>query len=228
MSRHYDDKARQTLGAINKLIKDGINKFSVMIRHSERLYSQDPDLEPFMGLTIPGKTLAYDFGAALPKHLKPKLYTSFIGRCIETAYLIDKGNTSRHLHQLAHTQIQKKLSPFYINDIEKIIALVEKHGNPQFLRDWFDNKVNETIIDNPGLTSDRLCKVMTDHLESQKTDQIILCVSHDWNIYTIKEFKLGLAHETVGNVAYLEGIIFFERNQQHYVMGVESDPVLLS
>ncbi len=225
MTRKYENKAKQTLEVINRLNEDGIKKISVLLRHSERFYSQDSNLEPFMGLTLPGKTLAFNFGAALPNHLKPKLYTSFIGRCIETAYLIDKGNTNQHHHQLSHTQIQKKLSPFYINNIEKVIAHVEKHGNPQFLRDWFDKRIDETIIDNPVLTADRLCELMIKHLDTQKTDQITLCVSHDWKIYAIKEFKLGLAHETCGDVGYLEGIKIKKKNGQYYLMGIESEPM---
>jgi len=58
--------------------------------------------EPFMGLTDVGKSFALELGKSLPAKLMPRLFSSTFGRCIETAYLIDKGYTHKHKTHLPH------------------------------------------------------------------------------------------------------------------------------
>jgi broad specificity phosphatase PhoE len=217
----------QTIDTINDLVNNGIKKISVIIRHSERLFSEDARLEPFMVLTDKGKNYAADFGASIRPDLLPKLFSSFLGRCIETAYLIDKSYTQKNKKDLDHTCIDKMLSPFYVKDIEKTVPLIQKQGNTVFIRNWLDGNVNESIMENPQRTADILCEFMIEKLKQLKENQIAVCVSHDWNIFPIKEFKLGLKHEISGDVGYLEGLVFFENKNQYYLTNFQTKPVLL-
>jgi hypothetical protein len=52
-------------------------------------------------------------------------------------------------------------------------------------------------------------------------------ITHDWNLYPLKEFKLGLRHEECGDVGYLEGIVCFEKNGCFYMTHHQAKPVQL-
>ncbi len=228
MTRIYENKAAQTLSAIHRLRKDGITKISVLMRHSERSFTDNPDLEPFMALTDNGRQMAFNFGQELPISFTPVLFASYIGRCIETAYLIDKGFTREHGPSLSHTKTHENFAPFYIKDIEKVISLLEKTGNDLFLKKWFDKKFDKSVIEDPVKTADQICRIMITQLDRLQGNQLALCVSHDWNIFPIKEFKLNQPLETSGDVGYLESVLFFKNNSQYHAMGTDMQPVRLA
>lgn len=227
MAQKYVIRAKQTIDTINQLLDSGIKKISVLMRHSERFFSDDGRMEPFMGLTDDGKQFAVDFGATIKSNPLPKLCSSFMGRCIETAFLIDKGFTQKNHLPLDHNSLENTLSPFYIKDMETALRRVEKEGSHTFLRNWFDNRIDESIMEHPEKTSDCLTRFMIDKINSLQDNQIALCISHDWNIFPLKEFKLGLQHETQGDVGYLEGVLFFEKENHYYITNHQADPILL-
>lgn len=226
MKRKYKVNAKETINTINSLLNDGITKLSVLIRHSDRHFSKIPDLEPFMCLTTKGKKLAFDFGAALDNKLIPRLYSSTFGRCVETAYLIDKGFTKKNKINLAHNYTDKKLAPFYIKDINKAVAKVRELGNHVFLRNWFDRTLNNGVMQNPQKTADILCKFMIKKIDKLKKNEIAICVSHDWNIYPLKEFKMNPLHKIIKEVGYLDGVIFFEKKSKYYITSHKTKPIL--
>lgn len=227
MQRKHDVRAQQTLEVLNSLIRNKINKCSLLIRHSERYFCEDARMEPFMGLTENGKTYSEDFGKKLNSGLSVELHSSFFGRCIETAYLIDKGFSQTHRISLPHNRTHDTLAPFYIKDIEKAINMVDAQGSELFLRNWFDYKIDESIMLNPETAADRLCNFMYERLDSLPDKSVAICVSHDWNIFPIKEFKMEIPHETSGDIGYLDGLLFFESNGKFQVVNFQSDPISL-
>jgi len=68
---------------------------------------------------------------------------------------------------------------------------------------------------------------MIEQIKNLKENQIALCISHDWSIFPIKEFKMNLKHETSGDIGYLDGLIFFEKESKYYITNYQSDPILL-
>ncbi|MCP4723344.1 MAG: histidine phosphatase family protein [Desulfobacteraceae bacterium] len=224
MKLKHEVRARQTIETITGLLEKGIQKISVIIRHSDRFFPTEARMEPFMGLTEAGKSFALELGKSLPEKPIPKLFSSTFGRCIETAYLIDKGYTQQHNTQVNHTITSDYLAPFYIKDIEKAIHLVQTQGSDLYIRNWFDNKIDDDIMENPEKTSAILSEYMTNRLKQLNGSEIAVCVSHDWNIFPLKEFKLGLAHETKGDVGYLDGVVFYEDGGQYFVTSFQSDP----
>ncbi len=231
MTRTYNLNSSQTLDTINQLFKSGIKNMSVIIRHSERHFTDVSRTEPFMGLTENGKKYAYDFGMALTSIPKPLLVSSFFGRCIETAYLIDKGFTNKHSQPLDHTQLEPLLSPFYINNPDKAIPILLKIGDQAFLRNWFDGSIDESIMENPKKTVDILCELMINQIKNQVKNQkdkgLTICISHDWNIYPVKELKLGMKLEESDDVGYLDALIFFKKDNQYYITSYQTNPMLL-
>ena len=227
MTLKYKVRTQQTIESINEILDQGITKISVLIRHSDRFFANEAREEPFMGLTDIGKDFAFDFGSKLRFNPVPKLCSSFIGRCIETAYLIDKGFTNNNNISLDHNYLTKELGPSYIKDVEKAVKLVQEQESNLFLRNWFDKRIDESIMENPEKTSDNLCEFMVEQIKNLKKNQIALCISHDWSIYPIKEFKMNLKHETNGDVGYLDAIVFFEKDNQYYIINYQTKPILL-
>jgi len=227
MTRIHEVKTRQTIATLHHLRKTGAEKISVLLRHSEKFFTEDAGMEPFMGLTDNGKAFAVEFGSLLDTDTVPLLYSSFMGRCIETAYLIDKGFSKKHHQTLNHNCVDKMLSPFYVKNIDEVVRQAENNGSEKFLRNWFDHSIDENIIENPEKTSDRITRFMLDRLKTLDKNQIAICVSHDWNMFAVKEFKLNLQLETSGDVGFLEGIFFFEKDNRTYISNYQTDPVEL-
>lgn len=227
LNRDYPLKAAETISTLSELLDRGITRISVLVRHSARHYHRDPGMEPFMGLTPEGQSFAYDMGCALPRTLAPSLFASHIGRCIETAYLIDKGYTRTHGAQLDHPATSEVLAPFYIKDMQKALELVNAWGSQTFIRNWFDRTIDQGIMEDPEKTAQILIRFMRERLTAQKEHTVSICVSHDWNIFPIKEFKLGLPHEGAGDVGYLDGVVFFEEAGSHFATTYQITPVAL-
>ena len=221
--RYYDLKSQQTLETIQTLLERGIDRMSVIVRHSDRHYHKDPRMEPFMGLTDTGKSYALDMGKAFPA-IPPRLFASHFGRCIETAYLIDKGYTVTHGRYPDPVETCDLLAPFYIQDIEKAMVLMMTMGSRTFIRSWFNRDLDPGIMEDPEITTDRLCAFMTDRLDGLLGPGIAVCVSHDWNIFPIREFRLGLTHEDAGDVGYLDGVVFYRENGQVFAQTHQSGP----
>ncbi len=224
MQRKHELRSQQTIDTITKLLDNGVNKLSVLIRHSDRFFTEDARMEPFMGLTEDGKSFALDLGSSIPAKPRPKLFSSIFGRCIETAYLIDKGYTRQHEAPLDHNITSELLAPFYIKDIEKAIHMVQAQGSDIYIRNWFDNLIDDSIMENPEKTASILSEYMTNQLQHLNDNEMAVCVTHDWNIFPLKEFKLGIRHETAGDVGYLDGVVFYEKEGQHFLTSYQSEP----
>lgn len=224
MNREYPVRSDQTLTVVQQLLHQGITKIAAIIRHSARYYSTTPGSEPFMGLTTEGMEYALAMGRNLPAAPLPRLCSSPFGRCIETAYLIDKGFTRQHRLELPHNQVQDLLAPFYIKDIKKALSLLKEQGTRTYIRNWFDNRLDENVMENPEKTCDTLTRFMLECVQDLADNETALCVSHDWNIFPLKEFALGLSHEDAGDIGYLDGVVFFENGGQTFITSYQTDP----
>ena len=228
MTRKYEMKLDETLGVIGRLKDSGVKKLSVIIRHSERFFSENHRQEMFMPLTPKGRNRAFEFGQRLAGIATPVMHTSHIARCVETAYLIDKGFTKESGISIDHAVVDIPASPFYIKDVHPIIKMSRDMGSTKFLRHWFDQKIDPNIIEDPLVTCEEICGYMTGRLKELRDGQIAVCASHDWNLFPLKEFKFALPHETAGDVGYLEGVVFYEKEGQVFITCHQADPLTLS
>ena len=219
---------KETLSTMMKLVNDGIDKFAVIMRHSDRYFSKDALMEPFMGLTEKGKDYALALGEDLLLTPRPKFFSSYFGRCIETACIIDKGYSKRYGRFNGHNALKSDLAPFYIKNIEDALEMVNETGSLKFLRRWFNNEISEEIMENPEKTAETLSDFLKNRLEKLNGKEIAICVSHDWNLFPLKEYKLGLKHEDVGAVGFLESIIVFKDKGDYYITNYQKEPVILT
>jgi hypothetical protein len=223
----YEMKRLTTIETMEKIIRTEPDRISLLVRHSERHFHESAKYEPFMGLTENGKTEAVKFGSSLTHTPYPKLFSSYIGRCIETAYLIDKGYFQKYGQTNNNTHLSFDLAPFYIQNIEKAVSMVSETGSDIFLRSWFNKEISEDIMLNPEEASQQIVQFMKQELQKLDKDEIGIFVSHDWNLFPINEFFLGLKHEEYGAVGYLDSVFLFEKDDNFYLASHQKNAVMI-
>lgn len=201
-----------TVRTIETLRDEGVERMVAVIRHSARHYRPDnPAAEGFLGLTEEGKDYSYRMGTGLPTDIELRLFSSPVGRCIETAYLIDKGNTAQG-GQTETNKIQPKLAAFFVRDVGRIFQGMKQYGPTGFFRDWFKGNLPEDVMTNPDTAAERIIRFLIDLLDDNNSPGINIGVSHDWYMHVLKEYFLKQPLEEHGPVAYLEGAVLYRKN----------------
>lgn len=212
---------RATVEVVRRLRDEGITNQVLLMRHSARHYSGDPRLEPFMGLTESGKQAALAFGRGLGAAVPVTPCSSYIGRCIETAYLLQRGSGCR---QERLNTLEAALSPFYVKDFEQTLELILAHDLEGFIRRWIDGVFPETVMTPAFDAASEMLRFAADRLAGD-APTLTVAVTHDWNLFAIKEFALTLPHETWGKVAYLEGVVLFRDGDRLMAVNHQRPPV---
>jgi len=214
---HNQGNSMESTALVNRLAESGASRISVIMRHAARKYDADMRKEPFLGLTDEGKQTALEFGKHLPAGFELRPYASYIGRCIETAYLMDKGY-SMNGGTTKIPEIEELLAPFYIIDIKKILSIAASHDVFSFIRKWINGDIPEDVMMSPYSASIKMLDFLRKGLAYDKP-VINVCITHDWNIYLIREIFLGVMQEEAGEVAFLEGIAVYEKGGELYITG---------
>ncbi|MBT3311613.1 MAG: hypothetical protein HN737_04725 [Desulfobacterales bacterium] len=206
-----------TTNTIKELLNQGINRISVIIRHSARNYDKEnPEREAFMTLTENGKNLSYKFGSSIPNGIVMNLYSSSVGRCIETAYLIDKGYVAAGGKTISNV-IDSTLSPFYVRSAQELFKLIGKPGDTDFISRWFSGEISTELIDNPEDAAKKIVKSLAEKTKKSIDDNINVCISHDWNLFLVKEYFLKQRYKDHRKVEYLEGVIVYEKDDKLFI-----------
>lgn len=217
----------KTMKAVRDLYEKGIDRMAVIIRHSARMYNlKDIRSENIMGLTEKGKELSYKFGRELPPGCTVRLFSSPVGRCIETAYLIDKGYTSMG-GETSINKVYNSLLSFFVRDTDSVMKKIYEGGASgyiTFIRDWLDGKIAPEIMLDSEDSSGRVINFLVKRLNETAENHINICVSHDMVLFTLKEHALGLRHEDVGIPEYLEGVIIYNDNNEIYITSPQTEP----
>jgi len=203
-----------TIELVKEISEKGTNHIVLLMRHSAREYAPDKHdlLNP---LTDEGRTLAKKMGAALPKHLKLRGYSSPPERCIETSELVIEGHKSEG-GECTRTRVIEALGVFYVLDQMKMyMAMQECEGMVPLLNKWFDGEVPEDIMMSPDIASRIIGRLVRQKLLSGSDDpQLDILVSHDFTLYTIKNRLLNQTTDKYPSVEYLDGIAFFLRDEK--------------
>jgi hypothetical protein len=223
----YEMKRNATIETMQAILETKPDRVSLILRHSERDFHENARMEPFMGLTENGKDECIKLGASLGKSPQPKLFSSHFGRCIETAYLLDKGYFKNHGIVNGNVTLSRELTPFYITDIEKAINMVSKVGTDVFLRSWFNKEISGDIMLNPEETAQKIVGFMKQELQNLGKDELGIFASHDWNIFPIKEFFFGMKHEEHGPVGYLDSVFLYTKNDKFYLQSYQKEAIRL-
>ena len=146
MNRSSDSEQNHTLKLVNYLHNEGIENMAVLIRHGDRYYDrEDLQNEAFMPLNEKGKQDAYEFGLQLPKTQSYRFFSSRAGRCIETAYQIEKGCIENGAKTTVNI-VAPHLRGFFVIDGKKVVSRLYDVGATPFIQSWLRGKVSEKLM----------------------------------------------------------------------------------
>lgn len=200
---------RATLDMLTEILEAGVEHLALLMRHSAREYGADGHDHENL-LTDEGKTLAREFGQALPIELTLRVYSSPVERCRETATLILDGHRAKG-GNVTRTRTIEALGNFYILDMMKLSRVLESCGGifPLY-ESWFAGESDPDMLIPSQLTAQFLAQVAAEKLNrSVSKPQLDLLVSHDMNLYPVREHLLGQSIAEFGTVEYLDAIAFY-------------------
>lgn len=201
---------RGTSELIRRLYGEGVTSMFVIMRHGDRHYDmENPGAENFMGLTEAGKADALTFGRSLPPEPAYRFFSSSIGRCIETAYQIEKGC----MENGARTRVNKllgQLTGFFSGGPGALVKM-QAIGFEAFFEAWFGKTLDEDVMANAENAGRKTVEMVRKKLAD--SDNVInIGASHDWNLYLLRHTLLGQTIAECGKVEYLHGLVIFERD----------------
>jgi broad specificity phosphatase PhoE len=206
MMSQYGDA---TLDMIAEILGEGVDHLVLLMRHSAREY--DPDRHDQENpLTDEGRELARGWGAALPKALTVRGYTSPVERCVETTELILDGHRAEG-GRGTRTRTIEALGNFYILDMIKLGKAIEVLGGLSAVYDlWFAGRVEPDILIPSPLTARFVAHVAADKLNRPVAKpQLDLLVSHDMTLYAVRDHLLGESIAEFGTMEYLDALAFY-------------------
>lgn len=223
-----EGNGREMAALAESLSAKGITRGMIVLRHAARHYDSDNPLnEPFMGLTEEGKNMAFDWGRGFPINTRLNLFSSNIGRCIETAYLIDKGYAAAGGRTRTNV-IESTLSPFYVRDVRRLFE--DYFNEPDFFSRWFAGNIPSDVISPPEV----ICRVLRGFWErrlkeeSRPEDGWDIGVTHDWNLYVLRYCFFGLTYEAQQKVDYMDGVIVYREKAGYRITAPGLAPTALA
>jgi hypothetical protein len=209
-----------TLELIESIYEDGVEHVVVLMRHSAREF--EPGRHDLLNpLTDAGRDLARAFGAALPKQLLVRGYTSPAQRCVETTELILQGHAAGG-GPITRSRPIEALGVFYVLDQMRMYrAMTAATGQVPFLASWFAGEVPADVMMPAALAAKLLGGVVASKLKAPvQRPQLDLCISHDMSLYLVRDRLLDLKVADAGEVAFLDGIVFYERDEHVWMRGL--------
>lgn len=179
---------------------------AAVLRHAARHAITDPAHPELAVLTDEGHAAAEAFGAALGDFARVRLFFSPVRRCQQTAEGIARG--VRRTGAVAEIHgTHEALGIGYTRDRDEFGRLFELHGE-HFVRLWCGGELPATVID----PAERCARDILAHIRERLAEvastprALDLHVSHDINIMAVREQFVGLRHEDVGWLNFLDGV----------------------
>ena len=190
----------------------------LVVRHAERHPIVDLRTHHALLLTERGHAMANDGGRALAStlastassnastasSLRLRAVHSPVERCAETARGLVAGARAAGL--VADVQgSDVVLGDPFLRDRRRALehAHALQHG---FLRAWFDGRVDDDVLqDHRAAAADQVA-AWARHLDDGAAADVVVLVSHDWNIALVREVVLGVRHEDTWP-HFLDGVV---------------------
>lgn len=177
----------------------------MLVRHAARYPIEDLRTADDVQLTPAGEEAARAFGARLPIARPARIFHSHINRCRVTAARIAEGFADAG-GAMRFEGVLPGLCGAFVNDFERLVHLTREHQQG-FVRAWFDGRLDPAVIDPCAVAAERLCGLMHARIAAAAPGELVIMVSHDWEIMTLRETFLGARHEAVGWADFLDGLV---------------------
>jgi broad specificity phosphatase PhoE len=183
-------------------------RVGLVVRHAERHPITDLQDHHTLLLTSHGHAMADESGQALARHVLPagrlRAVHSPVERCAQTARGLVQGARSAGAEAVVVGADTVLGDPFLL-DRRRALAHAQDLGH-QFLRAWFSGAAPEGMLqDHRAAARDQLAAVQR-HLMSSTPDDVVVFVSHDWNIAIVREVALQFAYE-LSWPGFLDGVV---------------------
>ncbi|MHA1757735.1 MAG: histidine phosphatase family protein [Promethearchaeota archaeon] len=165
------------LTKISNGIRDG-KKCLMLLRHSERENSTNPEILKSLGLTDLGKKMAQKFGSQIPNDIQINIKYSISPRCIETAEEIING-----FRRVGGIYLNpKKIKPIKTlpmsSDNNYAIQLMILHPQYKFLKLWKEGNFPEAKLIPFNRFYENLSRILLETLNRPDINCFIV-VTHD-------------------------------------------------
>jgi hypothetical protein len=180
---------------------------ALLIRHAERFPILDEADPTQAELNPAGRIAAEALGAQLEGFSRLRLFHSPVKRCRQTAECIAHGAAAAGV---AVTLVgpQDPLGIDYILDLAEAGRLTKLHGD-HFVRLWFSGQISSQVIRPAAVIAAEKLAYLAARLDDDAgPGRLDLHISHDWNTIILRELMLGVRHEEVGWLDYLDGVAF--------------------
>jgi hypothetical protein len=180
----------------------------LVIRHAEREPIPDPLKPELAELTPAGMQAARELGARLGDFRVLRFFHSPVKRCRQTAECIAEGARTLGL-VVGEPRPVVSLGLGYIRGMHEVAELTRIHGDG-FTRLWLGGGIDPRHMQEPAALSTHMRGHMEEQLShaSRGGRRLDVHVTHDWNLLVLRELHLGLRHEEIGWVEFLDGIAY--------------------
>jgi broad specificity phosphatase PhoE len=211
------------LDTVNGLREEKIQKRLVLMRHSVR--ERDPEKsEADDPISDNGRELARSFGERLYPKCDARIWTSPIGRCVETGARISAGFRETGGNILGSEEIWQ-LGAFYVKNLKSVSSLLYRTGESiPLIRKWIAGELPTDWMDEAKGVLITMTKALMDILGALEADQMAICVTHDWNVYLLRTLLLDLNLEQQDPVNYLDGFLLYQFADQIYMANNQGSP----
>lgn len=199
----------ELLSALSELPKDA--PAAALMRHAARYPIANSAQPTLAEITPEGAAAAEAMGKQLRDFDCIRLFHSPVKRCQQTAECLAKGVRAAGL-DVQHVGPEAALGVDYILDLPEAGRLTDLHGE-HFVRLWMEGKIPEPVV----RATRHIMELKLRYLAPKLADpcsagrRLDLHVTHDWNILVLRELTLGLRHEELGWLTYLDGLAFSPR-----------------
>ena len=198
-----------TVKMVNNLYSRGVNRVSLLMRHSAREYN--PDIHDLLNpLTDEGRTLCKDFGSALRKDIFVRGYASPPDRCVETCQIVVENHNSE-FGQPRSVRSLEGLGVFYaIDQVKMWKGMKAAGGLSEYLAEWIAGEVPEDAMLSPYYAATTILRLLKGKLDaaSRYSKQLNICVSHDMSVLFVRDF-FGLEPLDSLPIEYLDGLALY-------------------
>lgn len=183
---------------------------ALVVRHAERHPIVELRAHHTLLLTERGHATARASGNALADVVarggwsRVRAVHSPVERCAETARGLAAGLADVGVDVVVGGADSGLGDPF-LRDRDASLALAGQLG-PSFLRAWFDGHISDAVLQEHRAACHDQVSTWARHLRQADNDELIILVSHDWNIALVREVVLGVSHETTWP-HFLDGVV---------------------
>jgi Histidine phosphatase superfamily (branch 1) len=206
-----NSQMKKPSGNIELSILEEHERAALFIRHSERVGAEIATEED--GLTQHGREMALDLGRSLRPFGPIRMFSSPVGRCMDSAKLIAEGAGAT-----GEVVVSTNLGGpgVFVMDGDLVMNRLNKVGLTPFIESWFNEELPLTEVRSCQAGSQALMDWAIEELSSQPIG-LDVHVSHDLDLTPVLVHYLGYDLFNEGLLGFLDGFVVWPEGQKYKI-----------